>query len=56
MDHIDDYLFDGVHVLVADIFTGAIWRVDTRDQAVTRVHQHEFGVNAARLRDWLMGL
>ena len=39
---------DGVHVLVADIFTGAIWRVDTRDEAVTRVHQHEFGVNAAR--------
>ncbi|WP_152560476.1 SMP-30/gluconolactonase/LRE family protein [Arenimonas donghaensis] len=39
---------DGVHVLVADIFTGAIWRVDTRNQDVTRAYQHEFGVNAAR--------
>lgn len=39
---------DGVHVLVADIFTGAIYRVDTRNQDVTRAYQHDFGVNAAR--------
>jgi len=39
---------DGVHVLVADIFTGAIYRVHTGNESVERVFQHEFGANSAR--------
>ncbi|MCC5870355.1 MAG: SMP-30/gluconolactonase/LRE family protein [Gammaproteobacteria bacterium] len=39
---------DGVHVLVADIFTGAIYRVNIENEQVERIHQHEFGANAAR--------
>ena len=39
---------DGVHALVADILTGAIYRVDTRTEQVVRIHQHEYGVNSAR--------
>lgn len=39
---------DGVHVLVADIFTGAIYRVDSQTERVELVHQHEFGANSAR--------
>lgn len=39
---------DGVHVLVADIFTGAIYRVHTGNEDVERVYQHEFGANSAR--------
>ncbi len=38
---------DGRHVLVADIFTGSIYRADTQSQEVTRIYDHEFGVNAA---------
>jgi sugar lactone lactonase YvrE len=34
------------HVLVADITGGHIYRVDTRTEAVTRIHDHPFGVNA----------
>jgi sugar lactone lactonase YvrE len=39
---------DGIHVLVADVFTGAIYRVHTGNERVRRIHQHEFGVNSAR--------
>src|SRR6056297_1544952 len=39
---------DGVHVLVADILTGAIYRVNTGNEEVELVHQHEFGANSAR--------
>jgi sugar lactone lactonase YvrE len=39
---------DGAHVLVADIFTGAIYRVDIASEATELVYQHQFGVNAAR--------
>jgi len=38
---------DGRHVLVADIFTGAIYRADTVTQAVTKIYDHPYGVNAA---------
>lgn len=37
---------DGRHVLVADIFTGAIYRADTKTQAVELIYDHPFGVNA----------
>jgi sugar lactone lactonase YvrE len=39
---------DGVHVLVADILTGAIYRINTETEQVARIHQHEFGANSAR--------
>ena len=39
---------DGIHVLVADIFTGAIYRVNTESEQVALAYQHEFGANAAR--------
>jgi len=39
---------DGTHVLVADIFTGAVYRVNTGNEHVERVFQHEFGANSAR--------
>ncbi len=39
---------DGLHVLVADIFTGAIYRVNTESEHVELAYQHEFGANAAR--------
>ncbi len=37
---------DGRHVLVADIFTGSLYRVDTQSRAVTRIYDHPFGINA----------
>ncbi|MDT8439896.1 MAG: nuclear transport factor 2 family protein [Wenzhouxiangellaceae bacterium] len=40
---------DGIHVLVADTLTGAIYRVNTETEQVVRIHQHEFGANSARL-------
>lgn len=39
---------DRIHVLVADIFTGAIYRINSSNEQVERVHQHEFGANSAR--------
>ena len=39
---------DGIHVLVADVFTGAIYRVNTESERVELAYQHEFGANAAR--------
>lgn len=41
---------DGAHVLVADVFTGAVYRVDIASEATEVVYQHPFGVNTA-LRD-----
>lgn len=37
---------DERHVLVADITGGHIYRVDTRTEAITRIYDHPFGVNA----------
>jgi len=37
----------GGHVLVADIYTGAIWRTNVADETTSLVYQHPFGVNAA---------
>lgn len=37
---------DGRHVLVADITGGHIYRVDTQAEAVTRIYDHPYGVNA----------
>ena len=35
--------------MVADIYTGAIWRVAIEDESVTRAYQHAFGVNSAEV-------
>jgi sugar lactone lactonase YvrE/ketosteroid isomerase-like protein len=40
---------DGIHVLVADVFTGAIYRVNSESEHVERLYQHPFGANAARM-------
>jgi len=37
---------DGRHILVADITTGAIYRVDSVTEKTTRIYDHPFGVNA----------
>ncbi len=39
---------DGAHLLVADVFTGAIYRVNIASEATELVYRHPFGVNAAR--------
>lgn len=41
---------DERHVLVADITGGHIYRANTRTEAVTRIYDHPFGVNAV-IRD-----
>ena len=38
---------DGRHVLVADVFTGTLWRTDTETETTTRLYQHPFGINYA---------
>ncbi|TIX51706.1 SMP-30/gluconolactonase/LRE family protein [Alteraurantiacibacter aquimixticola] len=38
---------DGRHVLVADIFTGAIYRVDSVTAEITLIYDHPYGVNSA---------
>ena len=38
---------DGSHVLVADVFTGAIYRTDIETGETARVHTHDYGVNTA---------
>ncbi|MEZ5891550.1 MAG: SMP-30/gluconolactonase/LRE family protein [Parvularculaceae bacterium] len=38
---------DGAHILVADIFTGAIYRTDIETETTERIYQHAFGVNNA---------
>lgn len=39
---------NGIHVLVADVLTGAIYRVNTENERVELIHQHGFGANSAR--------
>jgi len=39
---------DGAHVLVADVLTGAIFRVDIASEATQLIYQHPFGINVAR--------
>ena len=38
---------DGAHLLVADVFTGSIYRVDIKTEATELVYKHGFGVNTA---------
>jgi sugar lactone lactonase YvrE len=38
---------DGVHALLADVFTGAIYRVNLETEAVELIYTHPFGVNTA---------
>jgi len=38
---------DGVHALIADVFTGAIYRVNIQTEAVELIYTHPFGVNTA---------
>jgi sugar lactone lactonase YvrE len=38
---------DGVHALIADVFTGAIYRVNLETEATERIYTHAFGVNTA---------
>jgi sugar lactone lactonase YvrE len=40
----------GTHLLLADIFTGAIYRVDCSNGETDKVYQHRYGVNTA-IRD-----
>lgn len=37
---------DGRHILVADITTGAIYRADTQTESVSRIYDHQYGVNS----------
>lgn len=37
----------GTHVIVADVFGGAIYRVNATTGAAERIYRHEYGVNAA---------
>lgn len=38
---------DGVHALVAAVFSGAIYRVNLETEATERIYTHGFGVNTA---------
>jgi len=38
---------DGTHLLLADVFGGAIYRVDVSSGATEKVYQHRYGINAA---------
>ena len=38
---------DGAHVLVADVFGGAIYRVDISSGATEKLYQHRYGINTA---------
>ncbi len=40
----------GTHALIADIYGGAIYRVDVTSGATEKVYQHSYGINAA-IRD-----
>ena len=37
----------GTHLLLADVFGGAIYRVDVSNGATEKVHQHRYGINTA---------
>ena len=38
---------DGAHLLVADVFGGAIFRVDVSSGATEKIYQHRYGINVA---------
>jgi len=38
---------DGAHLLVADVFGGAIYRVDVASGATEKLYQHRYGINTA---------
>ena len=38
---------DGAHALLADVFTGAIYRINLNTEAVELIYTHPFGVNTA---------
>lgn len=38
---------DGRHVLVADVFTGGLWRTDTETETTMLIYQHPYGINYA---------
>ncbi len=38
---------DGANLLVADVFTGAIYRVNVATEATQKIYSHPFGVNTA---------
>ncbi len=38
---------DGANLLVADVFTGAIYRVNIASEATQKIYSHPFGVNTA---------
>ncbi len=38
---------DGTHLLLADVFGGAIYRVDVSSGATDKVYQHRYGINTA---------
>lgn len=38
---------DGRHLLIADVFTGSLWRTDTETGTTTKIYQHPFGINYA---------
>ncbi len=39
---------DGRHVLVADVYRGGLYRVDTESEQTERIYQHPYGINMAR--------
>lgn len=41
---------DGRHLLLADVYNGRIYRVDTRTEEVTLVYSHPYGINSV-IRD-----
>ncbi len=38
---------DRRHLLIADVFTGALWRTDTQTETTKKIYQHPFGINYA---------
>ncbi len=38
---------DGTHLLLADVFGGAIYRVNVSSGATEKIYQHRYGINAA---------
>lgn len=38
---------DGIHILTADVFTGAIWRTDIVTETTELAYRHAYGVNTA---------
>ena len=38
----------GTHLLVADVYRGGLYRVDTATEETTLIYQHSYGINVAR--------